>query len=73
MSGCFTPEFGADEIPVSPRGDLDGEYGFQSDSFRFEGVITAIATAADGTTLTGDVTWPRCGAALAAGSVTLPA
>jgi hypothetical protein len=53
----FTPEFGPDEIPVSPRGDLDGQYGFQSDSFRFEGVITVSATAADGTTLTGDVTF----------------
>jgi hypothetical protein len=53
----FTPEFGPNEIPVSPRGDLDGKYGFQSDSFRFEGVINVSATAADGTTLTGDVTF----------------
>ena len=53
----FTPEFGPDEIPVSPRGDLDSEYGFQSDSFRFEGVVTVSATAADGTTLTGDVSF----------------
>ena len=53
----FTPEFGRSEIPVAQSGGPDGEYGFRSESFRFEGVITVSATTGDGTKLTGDVTF----------------